>query len=290
MCPSDLDDRAAKVQAHPSVACGSSPYSGAGESTGFRGIGGDLLKTYPSIASSGEISSVPVYIAVHGSHLVSPIQQCAEGERVASCPVCLTQTELSTTSAGWVTLNCTSCGSEFIASDGSPPPEALSMPAEMPTVHSPLSMWASEWVADPPPGVRTDPDGRWFVLCPNCLELDVAVPKRFTDEITLDCPRCRGSFIVSYSHPPEASWLASGSLPELPPLPLPPRPAVPIKAPKPLKGEPRSLAELRFRGTPGWELLVMFLVALPILISMWLILVGPMMLLVLNRFLGVFRG
>jgi hypothetical protein len=81
---------------------------------------------HPALPASG--------FAIHGTHLVSPIELDDVGTRVSPCPVCLTRTILPPSAAPWVLLRCDSCGTEFRASDGSapPPPDAEKKSADNP--------------------------------------------------------------------------------------------------------------------------------------------------------------
>jgi len=60
--------------------------------------------------------------AILGEHLIAPIRTDTDGLRIAPCPVCLTNVRLTPSVGAWVSLNCTSCGTEFQATDGSTPP------------------------------------------------------------------------------------------------------------------------------------------------------------------------
>lgn len=66
-------------------------------------------------------SPKPATLRIHDTHLVCAIQTITDGTRVSTCPVCAAHSTLPT-SGGWLSVKCPSCGSEFIASDGSPPP------------------------------------------------------------------------------------------------------------------------------------------------------------------------
>jgi hypothetical protein len=140
-------------------------------------------------------STTPESPRVHGSHLVCAIRSDPDGTRFSTCPVCVAHSTLPSAD-GWLSVKCDSCGSEFIASDGSPPPappEPLPAPPPPPVPTTP---------AKPPRGVGVDAAGRWFVLCPHCFLVDVAIPKRFSHELELSCPECRGTFVVSEDHLP----------------------------------------------------------------------------------------
>jgi hypothetical protein len=108
---------------------------------GSDGIGSDLLKSFPSLAdmpTKVEMPAIPDVLAasppaapampaVHGAHLVSPMQPGPDGYRVSSCPVCLAQAVVPQLAGGWAPLRCGSCGTEFVASDGSPPPPSVTI-------------------------------------------------------------------------------------------------------------------------------------------------------------------
>jgi len=183
---------------------GTWPRSGSGhDGSEFRGIGGDLLRMFPT--DEARNVDVPYIPLTHGSHLVAPICSEPDGGRASSCPVCLTQTELPRTAGGWVPLRCDSCGTDFIASDGSSPPVPSLEPPPTPESVS----------TAPPRGVRIDSEGRWHTLCPHCRAFDVTVTARFSHTIELVCPSCHGAFVVSHGHSPARL--------SMPPLPPPPR-------------------------------------------------------------------
>lgn len=61
--------------------------------------------------------------ASHGSHFLSAILLHTDGHAVAPCPVCMADAQVPT-SATWHEVRCGSCGTEYIATDGSGPPAA----------------------------------------------------------------------------------------------------------------------------------------------------------------------
>jgi hypothetical protein len=63
-----------------------------------------------------------------GEHLIAPIRTVADGSRIAPCPVCMTQTIIRSSDVAWVSLRCSSCGTEFQATDGTAPPPSPPVP------------------------------------------------------------------------------------------------------------------------------------------------------------------
>jgi hypothetical protein len=150
-----------------------------------------------------------------------PIAVSADGTRTASCPVCVAPAALPA-AGGWLNVRCSECGTEFVASDGSPPP-VPPPPPPTPTAPvakpSPLTPPPVAWEPLPtePHGftddVRVDDTGRRFVTCPQCRGADVDVPEGAWIAEVLRCPACRGTFLVNLSRDPT---------PVAPPAPEPP--------------------------------------------------------------------
>jgi hypothetical protein len=69
------------------------------------------------------------------THLVAPILPGVDGERSAHCPVCVTPNRIENPD-GWVESTCTSCGIEFVATDGRPRPPAARPPDRRPKSNS----------------------------------------------------------------------------------------------------------------------------------------------------------
>ncbi len=186
----------------------------AGSAAGPDGAGSAPAAPAPSPANSdGGVTS-------HGAHLLSPIAHAAAGGRGAACPVCLTTAALPP-AGGWVPVHCSACGTEFVATDGSPPP------APPPRVPSPIAPPAPLGPRAPdsdlPRGftsdVRVTTGGRRRVTCPQCRRTDVDIPAGATVVDFLRCPLCDGKFLVG---------LDGGSAPPArPPAPAPPPPPPP---------------------------------------------------------------
>ncbi|MBM3982955.1 MAG: hypothetical protein FJ304_22325, partial [Planctomycetes bacterium] len=104
---------------------GSSPpprsYGPASWPVGFRGIGGHLLRSAPPVAPLPPAPPAPPVPAAHGSFLLAPILLNTDGHAVAPCPVCMSDARVPA-GATWHELRCRSCGTEYVATDGSPPP------------------------------------------------------------------------------------------------------------------------------------------------------------------------
>jgi hypothetical protein len=187
------------VRPDPAPAAG--PPHGYGPApwpAGFRGIGGHLLRPPPRTEPP---PALPAGMTSHGSHLLSPILP-GDGARGALCPVCRARALLPP-AGGWVTVACGSCGTEFVATDGSPPPPPLPPPAA-PSPIAPTSPpeppavfpdRARGFTSD----VRVGPDGHRRVTCPQCLGAEVLVPDGATVGIVLRCPVCHGPFLVALS-------------------------------------------------------------------------------------------
>ncbi len=197
---------------------------------GFRGIGGHLIRpSAPAVVPTPSPPTKPDRITSHGAHLLSPIVLDPSGSRTAACPVCLTGAALPSV-GGWVVVRCGSCGTEFVASDGSPPPPPL------PPVISPAPDWEPEpepepelaavadWEPEPEPApvpvpvpepvpylppppvalparVRHLPDGRVWDICPHC-GYEALTPERVGEAYTLTCVVCGELYVVSHGVPP----------------------------------------------------------------------------------------
>jgi hypothetical protein len=105
----------------------------------FEVAAGDAKPEPPSISAavSAETPAAPAAedpgFAIHGVHLVAPIRTDASGNRVAPCPVCLTQTPIPAGAKHWASLRCETCGTEYRATDGTapappPPPPPIVRP------------------------------------------------------------------------------------------------------------------------------------------------------------------
>ncbi len=174
----------------------------------------------------------PAPPAAHGAHLLAQIVSGADGTRTATCPVCSTSRAVPS-AGGWVPLICVSCGTEYVASDGSPPPAP---PTPPPPVRSPLAPTAAleprHSDADAPRGftsdVSTTPDGRRLVACPRCHSAELAVPPGATVGVVLRCPACNWVFLVSLD-----GGTAADRSPATTPAPVAPR--RPPVTPRPAK-------------------------------------------------------
>src|SRR5262249_30701189 len=141
----------------------------------------------------------------HGAHLLSPSLDGSDGSRVALCPVCRAQAVLSA-AGGWLSVRCATCGTEDIATDGSPPPAILPPPR----VRSPLAPIEAldplDPAADRPRSftsdVRTDAAGHRRVTCPQCLGAEILIPRGATVAVVLRCPACHGPFLVGLGAEP----------------------------------------------------------------------------------------
>jgi len=111
---------------------------------------------------------------------------------------------------GWVEVRCAACGTDFVASDGSPPP--MIVPPVVPRLPvaepSPLTPPPEAWEPLPEElrgatsDVYIDGDGRRFVVCPQCRAAEVDVPPDAWLMDTLRCPSCHKPFVVSLSGEP----------------------------------------------------------------------------------------
>ncbi len=202
------------------------PYGSGYDGVGFHGIGGELLRTFPPLTTSPVESpkpEIPFVPAVHGSQLVAPIQAGVDGFRISSCPVCLTHSVLPKLAGGWVPLRCDSCGSEFVASDGSPPPPAsVAKPAATVKTVTAGSRFLSL--------ILLGDGGKRLARCPTCHALE-SVPLA-GNRVDMRCQSCGTEFTASSS--------LAGSLPPPPPPPPrtapppPARPAAPVPVPSPV--------------------------------------------------------
>lgn len=112
---------------------------------------------------------------------------------------------------GWVEVRCAACGTDFVASDGGPPPVVpRPEPVAPPPVGraSPLAPPPGEWSPLPhePRGftddVSIDATGRRFVNCPQCRSALVDIPDDAWMAVMLRCPACGGPFLVNLSREP----------------------------------------------------------------------------------------
>ncbi len=163
----------------------------------------------------------PDRLTSHGAHLLVPIARADDGSRVAACPVCVTGAALPPT-GGWIVVRCASCGTEFVASDGSPPP-----PLPPPIVLA-VAEWEPEPLPEPvrlpepapepvpylpppvpPPAVAAYyPDGRVWDRCPHCGH-ESLTPERVGEAYTLTCVVCGKLFVVAHGVPPRPPALAA---------------------------------------------------------------------------------
>ena len=203
----------------PPTAPGPPGYYGpAAWPVGFRGIGGHLLRPAPAEPTHASPPTPSgTGFSSHGGHLLSPIVS-GEGGRSAVCPVCLASAALPP-SGGWVPVHCRSCGTAFVATDGSPPPPAP-LPAPAPRaspIAPPAPLDPRPADADRPRGftsdVRATPDGRRRVTCPQCHRAELDIPRGAAVAVVLRCPVCHGPFLVNLEGKPA------------PPVPPPPAPA-----------------------------------------------------------------
>lgn len=186
------------------------PYGSGYDGVGFHGIGSELLRTFPPLTTSpGESPKpeIPFVPAVHGSQLVAPIQAAADGFRISSCPVCVTPSVVPKLAGGWVPLRCESCGSEFVASDGSPPPSVAKPAATVKTVAAGSRFLSLILLGD---------GGKRLARCPACHNLE-SVPLA-GNRVDMRCQSCGTEFTASSS--------LAGSPPP-PPRTAPPPPARP---------------------------------------------------------------
>lgn len=203
-------------------------YGSAPWPVGFRGIGGHLIRPkvpVPKPAAAPETSTHPAF-TTHGAHLLSPITLSTTGPRAAACPVCLVVAALPPT-GGWVPVRCRSCGTEFVATDGSPPPAPAPAPPPPSPIAPPSRPTPRPADSDAPRGftsdVRTTADGGRRVTCPRCLGADLKVPRGATVAVVLRCPVCRGPFLVNLDGKP-----------------APPAPAPPPSPPPPARGSDKT--------------------------------------------------
>ena len=209
------------------------PRSGGPWPEGFRGIGAHLIRPRAKPEPAEPLPTVsPDWVDAHGSHLLAPIGASADGSRTAACPVCVNPTPLPPT-GGWLNVHCSACGTEFVASDGSPPPvppppppAPTPVPVSPPARHSPLAPPPFDWLPPLPDrpvsftsDVRTDPDGRRFVICPLCLGAEVTVTGGEEVAAFPTCPACHRSFLVNLPRD------------DAPPPPVPYAPAAPVYDP-----------------------------------------------------------
>ncbi|MFO0824887.1 MAG: hypothetical protein U0792_17505 [Gemmataceae bacterium] len=204
------------------------------------GIGSDLLKSFPSLAdmptkleipaipASASPPAAPAMPAVHGAHLVSPMQPGPDGYRVSSCPVCLAQAVVPQLAGGWAPLRCASCGTEFVASDGSPPPPTVTIKpvtsARAPGTDSRLL--ALMLLGD---------GGQRHAHCPACHSLEI-VPA-LGIRVDMRCRTCGTEFTAVPTLPTRH--------PVAPPPPVPGSPrSAPASPPPPVHGTPVTDAVL----------------------------------------------
>lgn len=174
----------------------------------FRGIGGHLIRPRAAPIPAADAPVVPAdWLDTHGEYLLAPILE-TDGARTAVCPVCVTAAPLPS-EGGWIEVRCAACGTDFVASDGSPPPVVV-RPAEpvAPARHSPLAPPPADWVPLPPEprgftdDVYIDPTGRRFVHCPQCRAAEIDVPTDAWLAVTLRCGACHKPVMVNLSGEP----------------------------------------------------------------------------------------
>lgn len=130
-------------------------HSGTGSAgDGFRGIGGDLLRTFPPLTppppARPAIDPTAPAFAVYGAHLLGAIVPGPDGARVSPCPVCRHDAVLPS-AGGWIPIRCPECGTEFVATDGSPPPAPAKPPPPPPPDAGLLRRNLERWVASGEP-------------------------------------------------------------------------------------------------------------------------------------------
>ncbi|MCE9563809.1 MAG: hypothetical protein K8U57_17340 [Planctomycetes bacterium] len=124
----------------------------------------------------------------HGPHLVALILSTADGVRLAACPVCLVKADLSGTPGGWVPLRCAACGTDFVASDGSPPPLPPPAPPPPPMpAHKPESPEPKPPIPPPLPAFPTLPPLLPRAPWPPTLREEPAIRLPFSSKLTIAC-------------------------------------------------------------------------------------------------------
>jgi hypothetical protein len=234
----------------------SRPYYGSGYAgTGFRGIGGHLLREFPPIADPAPAPAPPPPVdptesgfGAHGAYLLAPMRVGPDGSRAAACPVCATAVGVPRTAGAWAQFRCRECGTEFYATDGTAPPPALPPPAPPPPVTVPRtspplvtpkrapkpSVWGRPLFPPPdtpPPDapppvvrvadVRASGGARW-VYCPDCHGVNTGIPRGATGEFRLTCLGCGVTLLIDLGKKP---------VPAVPPPSPPPPPPPPTTAP-----------------------------------------------------------
>ena len=163
------------------------------------------MKTFPPIAPPAPpppaaIDPTAEGFGVCGPHLLSPILDGPDGSRVSPCPVCRVAPVVSRSAGGWVPLRCATCGTEFVATDGSapPPPPKTDVPEEVTEVRPAETVWMT---AEPPvrfeltSPILTRADGRRASRCPVCA-VEVAVPTTPAERVRAWCPFCGTEFVA----------------------------------------------------------------------------------------------
>lgn len=219
----------------PAPHLGSRPHYGSGHAPDeFRGIGADLLKSFPRITPEpvGSFEPAPE-VSAHGEHLLAPLQTRSGGSRVSPCPVCLSHAEVPGT-AGWVPLRCGSCGTEFVATDGSPPPApSVARPREYPV--SAFGVAESRLLSL----MLLGDGGARHARCPVCHALEVVTGSGGRVEVR--CGSCGTDYTATDRIPPRApAPKPAEELPAPAPYrhPVPPRPAPPTDTTEEVRTSP----------------------------------------------------
>lgn len=190
-----------------------------------RGIRSDVLKPPQRITPVPSPESEPKPSTATGSHLLAALVAGTDEMRSAACPVCYTEATAPPKAGGWVELRCAACGTEFIGTDGTPPP---SPPPPKPKPKT-YAMLPPVLLAPLPPPIPMTPmlpgvpGGLRLARCPMCSTLgDVRTSGRWA---TIRCSACATEYtaIEPTTHPLAAPltadilrrnldrWIESGS-------------------------------------------------------------------------------
>jgi len=146
------------------------PRSGSGHGgSEFRGVGGDLLRTYPSL-------NPPPGVLAEYDDLWRVL-----------CPCCfLVEVRVPTPGPDPITLDCLGCNGRFVVCrEHSPeclPPTLPTPPPPRPVLRGSSEFWVAHW--------------RSFVCCPHCGVYDTDAPEWIPGETIATCRNCSGPFVV----------------------------------------------------------------------------------------------